>query len=208
MLDVYIDLIDFKEININYNTNNLPYYLMNINIDIENIKNSKNVSDICFPNSLIHFDNKLYLLKNTDNILLCPIRDNIISYTNWFITNLKLFDKQYDFVEIPLIFNDYIYSKILTKYNKKKISISKSKYFNNYIDCLYLEVNIDKVTKPIHNLNEFKYMFEDMFLNTCNDYLNKINEVSSYVYKGNFFGENTLSYELQLENIKKNIKDN
>jgi hypothetical protein len=209
MLNIYIDINDDIITN-EFSINNLPYYIMNINNDIELIKKNSNISNKCFENSLNHFNNEIKLLKNTLNIKLCPERDNIINYTNWFINNINIIDNlnKYDYIESPLFFNEYFYSNLLNKNKKKYLLISNSLYFNNYIDCLYIKYdNKNTESKIINNFNDFKLLYEETFIQQYNIYLNKICEVSHYINQGNFYGQQTSLYEKKIIEFKKSLKD-
>jgi hypothetical protein len=209
MLNIYINIDDDIIIN-KFNINNLPYYIININNDIELIKKNNNISNICFSNSLTHFNNEIKLLKNTTNIKICPERDNIIKYTNWFIDNVDITNNlsKYDFIEVPLFFNEYFYSTLLNKNKKKYLSITNSLYFNNYIECLYInESKQNNEYKIINNFNDLKLIYETTFIQQCNLYLNKISEVSHYINQGNFYGQQTSQYEKKLIDFKNSLKD-
>lgn len=164
-------IINIKEIDkenkkeINFEINSLPYYILNINTDIEKIKSLEKVSDICFPNiineNLIEnlsnkikdkIKDKIDILKifnknKKSDIITCPNRDNLLEYIKWFIESVNELVNELNkgnIIEIPIFNIKIFYNVLLSKLDNKKCAIFKSIFFDKYIDCLYMYIINEK----------------------------------------------------------------
>lgn len=185
-----------------YSTLSLPYYIMNINEDIAKIILFKNSTNICFTNSLVHFENEM------KDVIFCPIRDNILLYIKWFHDNIDTIADHIlngKVVESPLIYNEHYYNSLFNLLNGKSINIFTSKFFNNYIESVYIKLADNKNDSIAYDENKFKIVFYSTFKNHLYNYLFKLNTVVNYINIGNFYGNETFIYQQQLEQFKKEI---
>lgn len=220
-------IINIKEIEyknsaeLNFEINSLPYYILNLNTDIEKIKSLEKVSDICFPNILNEnlieklndkiqnkIQNKIDILKiynknKKSDIITCPNRDNILEYIKWFIESIDELENELNkgnIIEIP-IFNIKIFYKILlSKLNNKKCAIFKSIFFDKYIDCLYMYIINEKSNETeniieITSYNDFDKYMDNQWIEFRLKYINSISKVSQYIINGNYYGYESSKYE-------------
>jgi hypothetical protein len=193
-----------------FDSASLPYYILNTNLDIEKIREFEDVSNECFPN-LISSVAKFYNMKSIDELTLnevskkgkvlrCSTRSNLLEYVKWFIySEQTIIEKLNSFewiVELPLIFNKYVYAKILPQLAGKSFSIYKSEYFDPYIECVYMyRIADSKEINKISNYSSFKRMFDQEFKNALCSYLISMSNVSAYIKSGNFYGQEMQKYK-------------
>lgn len=222
MLRIHIDLEPdeisrLRDMQSYYKTLNLPYYIMNINEDIKLIQEFEKVSINCFHNSIRHFKSNLNLLLIDDNmrkigtnVIVCPKRNDILEYTNWFNTENKLYDKVTDTtaVEMPILFNSYVAANILLSMNKNKVFIYHSSFINIYFDCIYIikmgkSLNVD--CQIVKTLDQFKSILNENFIPVLKSFLITVSEISAYVKAGNFYGAKFHKYEQKLKSFANSI---
>jgi hypothetical protein len=220
--------------NINYKVkfeiNSIPYYILNLNSDIEKIKSMEKVSDICFPNILNEnlieklsiklkdqIKDKIDIIKifnknKKSDIITCPYRDNIFEYIKWHIESIDNLINELNkgnIIEIPIFNIKIFYSILLSKLNNKKCAIFKSIFFDKYIDCLYMYIINEKINETeniieIKSLDDFDKYMDNQWLEFRLKYINSISKVSQYIINGNYYGYESSKYEqLQKEFINK-----
>lgn len=220
--------------NINYKVkfeiNSIPYYILNLNNDIEKIKSMEKVSDICFPNILNEnlieklsiklkdqIKDKIDIIKffnknKKSDIITCPYRDNIFEYIKWFIESIDDLISELNkgnIIEIPIFNIRIFYSVLLSKLNNKKCAFFKSIFFDKYIDCLYMYIINEKINETeniieITSYTDFNKYMDNQWLEFRLKYINSISKVSQYIINGNYYGYESSKYEqLQKEFINK-----
>lgn len=220
--------------NINYKIkfeiNSIPYYILNLNNDIEKIKSMEKVSDICFPNILNEnlieklsiklkdqIKDKIDIIKffnknKKSDIITCPYRDNIFEYIKWFIESIEDLINELNkgnIIEIPIFNIKIFYNVLLSKLNNKKCAFFKSIFFDKYIDCLYMYIINEKINETeniieITSYTDFNKYMDNQWLEFRLKYINSISKVSQYIINGNYYGYESSKYEqLQKEFINK-----
>lgn len=189
---------NYKSNILKYDTDSLPYYILNLNIDIDKIKSLPKVTDICFSNLSENIN--LFKINNKD-IYTCPIRDNLIEYMNWYINSIDILYNELikgKIIEIPLFNIKLFYYQLFNKLKNKKISIYKSIYFHKYIDCLYMyidsSVKNDNITE-INTIEDFNIYMNTQWIDVQIKYINVISSASQYVTAGNYYGYEASKYE-------------
>lgn len=199
-----------------FDSASLPYYVLNTNEDLLTLVENKEVALSCFPNEidsilkLLQVDySGLFINENTElfgpspaeHVVLCPERDNILKYTQWYINSIdtivdKLSTSSY-IVEVPILPIKYFYARLLPRLDpKSSFRVYKSSYFNPFIDCLYLQ-KVDKAesVQKINNYNMFLSMFKTLFDSYLYTYLIGMSKVAGYITRGNFYGQEMLKYK-------------
>ena len=195
-MQYYIET-DFTTQNINnITTNDIPYYITNINEYLQQLDKSYEKTDIVFENLYSHFnDDYKYILYKEINII--QPRNNLFNYIDTFI-NDDLFKKfvNNEIIEAPLIFVKAFYNR----FNKYKLTIFKSKFFNKYIDSVFIcksEIlkNQNIIHDKIKSFNEFEDFFNDNINKYLISYCNKVYEATNYLNNNNFYGQQTNKYK-------------
>jgi len=229
-MDKYYILTNF-DINLQeikyFMTNDLPYYILNINEELIKISNIPEKSNIIFNNLSEHFTNDSFdklllneinedeelknLIKKNTKINLIKERTNLLSYINNYLNDdLYTKFKNNEIIEIPLFFIQSFYSK----FKSDSFVIFKSKYLNKYIDCLYMYQIVSPSTPllskfvSIKSYDQFEKYFREEFNELIIKYSSILYSGGRYIDEDNFYGESTNYYMKQIEKFKQNLNKN
>lgn len=226
MITINIQYGEIEPDDIIFDSASLPYYILNTNTDIDVVHGSEK-SEICFPNELNYLskilNKSIDSIEGTDIIasgyvnssspikfVRCPVRNNLLEYVNWYLRNIDMISesigKENVVVEIPLLNVKYVYARLLPRIKNSRIVIFKSRFFNKYIDCLYMCKTTSKYADfTIASYNDFCKFYDDKYLSSRNAYLISMANAAEYIRKGNFYGYETSNYEKSRIQFIKNI---
>lgn len=184
-----------------YNSLDLPYFIENIDKDLELINltykkskfnyffinDVKNIDLDKYENDEVNFVKNIIIkdlnLSSDSEIILTKSRNNLILYMIECYNNvINLIDNN-KYIEIPIFFYRSIFYFILK--NKIKFKILKPRISYKFIDFLLITKDDDSYN--FKDIYEIKNNFEERYFIYLNEYIQKIYFACLFIYENNIF---------------------